>query len=99
MRLIAMPEANSTHSVGGARASLTSFVGRRRELSEVKNLMTESRLVTLTGPGGVGKTRIALEVADRSRRGLRDGVWIAELASLEDESRLAQAIVSALHVP
>ncbi|MCX5042365.1 LuxR C-terminal-related transcriptional regulator [Aldersonia sp. NBC_00410] len=94
-----MPEATSTHSAGGGRASLTSFVGRRRELSEVKNLMSESRLVTLTGPGGVGKTRIALEVADRSRRGLRDGVWIAELASLEDESRLAQAIVSALHVP
>jgi predicted ATPase len=53
--------------------------------------MGESPLVTLTGPGGVGKTRIALEVAERSRRGLQDGVWIVELAGLEDASGLSQA--------
>ncbi|WP_327205268.1 ATP-binding protein [Rhodococcus opacus] len=86
-------------SSGRPRAALTSFVGRRRELADVKRRMADSRLVTLTGPGGVGKTRIALEVADRSRRGLRDGVWIVELASLGDVSRLPQVIVSALDVP
>ncbi|RYE39137.1 MAG: LuxR family transcriptional regulator [Hyphomicrobiales bacterium] len=61
--------------------------------------MADGRLVTLTGPGGVGKTRIALEVAERARRGLRDGVWIVELASLGDATRLSQSIVSALDVP
>ena len=79
--------------------ALTSFIGRRRELAEVKQRMAESRLVTLTGPGGVGKTRVALEVAERSRRGLRDGVWIVELASLEDDSSLSHAVASALHLP
>ncbi|MGW4340470.1 ATP-binding protein [Rhodococcus koreensis] len=86
-------------SSGRPRAVLTSFVGRRRELADVKRRMADSRLVTLTGPGGVGKTRIALEVAERSRRGLRDGVWIVELASLGDVSRLSQTVVSALDVP
>lgn len=60
--------------------------------------MTESRLVTLTGPGGVGKTRIAYEVAERSRRAFRDGSWVAELASVDDESSLAPIVVSSLAV-
>lgn len=94
-----MEQAAAMRPVGNSRAALTNFIGRRRELSEVKDKMAESRLVTLTGPGGVGKTRLALEVAERSRRGLRDGVWIVELASLEDESSLSQVVVSALHLP
>lgn len=89
----------SRGSASRPRTALTSFVGRRRELAEVKRRMGESPLVTLTGPGGVGKTRIALEVAERSRRGLQDGVWIVELASLEDASGLSQAVVSALKLP
>lgn len=93
-----MEQTAATRLGGDSRAALTSFIGRRKELSDVKNRMAESRLVTLTGPGGVGKTRLALEVADRARRGLRDGVWIVELASLEDDSSLAQTVVSALHV-
>ena len=60
--------------------------------------MTESRLVTLTGPGGVGKTRIAYELAERSRRAFRDGSWVVELASVEDESGLASIVVSSLAV-
>ena len=79
-------------------AVITSFVGRRRELAEVKKAMTESRLVTLTGPGGVGKTRIAYELAERSRRAFRDGSWVVELASVEDESGLASIVVSSLAV-
>jgi predicted ATPase len=81
------------------RVALTSFVGRRRELDEVKHRMEESRLVTLAGPGGVGKTRIAIQVAERSRRGLRDGVCIVELESVADPSRLSRVIVSALNLP
>jgi predicted ATPase/DNA-binding CsgD family transcriptional regulator len=79
-------------------ALITSFVGRRRELAEAKRAMTESRLVTLTGPGGVGKTRIAYELAERLRRAFRDGSWVVELASVEDESGLASIVVSSLAV-
>jgi predicted ATPase/DNA-binding CsgD family transcriptional regulator len=86
-------------AIGGGTSSMTSFVGRRRELSEAKMRMTESRLVTLTGPGGVGKTRLAFELADRSRKAFRDGVWEVELASLEEEASLASAMLSALSVP
>ncbi|WP_284988103.1 MULTISPECIES: ATP-binding protein [unclassified Arthrobacter] len=85
-------------SAGGA-SSMTSFVGRRRELAEAKARMAESRLVTLTGPGGVGKTRLALELADRSRKAFRDGVWDVGLASLEDEASVASVILGALSVP
>ncbi|WP_233531954.1 LuxR C-terminal-related transcriptional regulator [Antrihabitans sp. YC2-6] len=80
-------------------AVITSFVGRRRELADAKSAMGESRLVTLTGPGGVGKTRLAYELAERARRAFRDGTWIVELASVEDESSLTSAVVSTLAVP
>jgi predicted ATPase/DNA-binding CsgD family transcriptional regulator len=93
-----MTKTSPRHGVGGAFA-MTSFVGRRRELSEAKMRMTESRLVTLTGPGGVGKTRLAFELADRSRKAFRDGVWVVELASLEEEASLASTVLSALSVP
>ena len=89
----------STPSRPKQHAVITSFVGRRRELADAKSAMGESRLVTLTGPGGVGKTRLAYELADRSRRAFRDGTWIVELASVEDESSLASAVVSTLAVP
>ena len=91
------PESGSWPAVR-PHAVITSFVGRRRELAEVKKAMTESRLVTLTGPGGVGKTRIAYELAERSRRAFRDGSWVVELASVEDESGLASIVVSSLAV-
>lgn len=61
--------------------------------------MTESRLVTLTGPGGVGKSRLAVELAERSSKAFHDGVWFVELASLEEQSSLASAVLSALSVP
>jgi non-specific serine/threonine protein kinase len=59
---------------GNLPVELTSFVGRRGELAEVKRLLTGSRLVTLTGIGGVGKTRLALRAAAELRRAFRDGV-------------------------
>lgn len=93
-----MREATPKPATGGGLSALTSFVGRRRELAEVKARMTESRLVTLTGPGGVGKTRMAIELAERSRRAFRDGVWITELASVDDGASLASTVVSALSV-
>lgn len=64
--------------VGNLPHELTSFVGRRHELAEAKRLLGVSRLVTLTGIGGVGKTRLALRLAQDSRRAFPDGVWLVE---------------------
>jgi predicted ATPase len=65
-------------------AEVTSFVGRRQELREVKRLLTTTRLLTLTGSGGVGKTKLALRAAADVSRGFRDGVWLVLLASIRD---------------
>jgi non-specific serine/threonine protein kinase len=82
--------------VGNLPAELTSFVGRRHEVAQVKRLLSASRLVTLTGVGGVGKTRLALRVAAELRRAFRDGVWLVELDKLHDEALVAQTIAGAL---
>ncbi|HEU4425380.1 MAG TPA: BTAD domain-containing putative transcriptional regulator, partial [Pilimelia sp.] len=76
---------------------LTSFIGRSRELDQVAELIAEHRLVTLTGPGGVGKTSVAFEVA-RAADGYPDGVWLVRLASVPDGDRLAGAVADALGV-
>jgi predicted ATPase/DNA-binding NarL/FixJ family response regulator len=81
---------------GNLPAELTSFVGRRRELAEVKRLLAGSRLVTLTGIGGVGKTRLALRAAAGLRRAFRDGVWLVPLDQVRDEALVAQAVAAAL---
>jgi len=79
-------------------AQLTSFVGRAREMEQVRDLLDAHRLVTITGVGGVGKTRFALELADAMAAGLRDGVWLVELASLTDPSQIGPAIASTLRL-
>jgi predicted ATPase/DNA-binding CsgD family transcriptional regulator len=81
--------------LGNLPQELTSFVGRRRELAEVKSLLAGSRLVTLVGMGGVGKTRLALQVAAGVRRGFAGGVWLVELDQLRDESLIAHAVARA----
>ena len=81
---------------GNLPAELTSFVGRRGELAEVRRLLAGSRLVTLTGVGGVGKTRLALRAAAGLRRAFRDGVWLVRLDQLRDEALVAQAVAGAL---
>jgi predicted ATPase/DNA-binding CsgD family transcriptional regulator len=73
-------------------AEVTSFVDRRREIAEAKRLLATSRLLTLTGVGGVGKTRLALRVAAGVRRAFADGVWRVELAALQDRTLLEQAV-------
>src|SRR2546430_6564916 len=74
--------------VGRLPAEVTGFVGRRAELAEVKRLLAGSRLVTLTGVGGSGKTRLAIRVATEVRRGFPDGVWLVDLASVSDAAGL-----------
>ena len=89
-------------STGGATGSLplelTSFVGRRHELTEAKNLLVGSRLVTLTGIGGVGKTRLAMRVASAVQREYADSVRLVELGELRDGSSLVDAVASAVGV-
>ena len=77
---------------------LTSFVGRERELVEVDRLLERSRLVTLIGTGGTGKTRLMIEVAGRAAARFDDGVWLAELASLGDPGEIGPEIARALGV-
>ncbi len=78
---------------------LTSFVGREKEMVEVKRLLSTSSLVTLTGTGGVGKTRLALQVAADLLDQYSDGVWLVELAPLSDHGLVPKAVASALGVP
>ena len=86
--------------VGGSRpgnlpAELTSFVGRRRELAELKRLLSTTRLLTLTGAGGAGKTRLALRAAAELARSLPDGAWLVSLAPIDDPLLLTQAVFDA----
>jgi predicted ATPase/DNA-binding CsgD family transcriptional regulator len=81
---------------GNLPAEVTSFVGRRHELAAVKHRLTEMRLVDLVGPGGVGKTRLAIRAAADLGRAFRDGVWLVALGELDDPALVANAFVSAL---
>ena len=84
---------------GNLPRQLTSFVGRERERAEIARLLERARLVTLTGPGGCGKTRLALEVAADATPQLRDGAWFVDLASLSNPALVAQAAALAVGVP
>jgi predicted ATPase len=79
-------------------ADLTSFVGRREEIAEVKRLLSSARLVTISGVGGVGKTRLALRVL-KSVEAASNGAFLVELASLRDPALLAHTALSALGIP
>jgi predicted ATPase/DNA-binding SARP family transcriptional activator len=76
--------------------ALTPFIGRARELDELRTLLTGSRLLTLTGVGGAGKTRLAVQGAAAALPAYPDGVWIAELAPLRDGAQVASAVAAAL---
>lgn len=88
-----------TAQVSRLPADVTSFVGRRSEVEAVRELLSVARLVTLTGVGGVGKTRLALRVGREVRRAFEDGVFLVELASLQDPALLAHTVIDALAVP
>ena len=88
--------ARPRHRVGNLPAEATSFVGRREELGEIRKKLTTARLVSLVGPGGVGKTRLALRVAADLARRFPDGAWWAELADVRDAPLVINAVVAAL---
>jgi len=78
---------------------LTSFVGRESETAEIERLLERYRLVTVTGTGGVGKTRTALEIAGRRVGSYRDGIWFVDLAPLGDGAFIANKIASVIEPP
>lgn len=77
---------------------LTTFIGRRPQIVQLQGLLSDVRLLTLTGPGGVGKTRLALEVAGAVIDHYPDGVWLVDLAALTDERLVPQAVASSLGI-
>ncbi len=79
-------------------SDLTSFVGRKHEIDQIKALLETSRLVTLVGAGGCGKTRLALRVANESLRAFPDGVWLIELAAVENPALVPRVVADALGV-
>src|ERR671931_459983 len=100
-RLAAEPAAEAPATGRrGARHNLpvplSSFLGREHDLREVDRLLGGSRLLTLTGAGGAGKTRLALQVAEGWLERCPDGVWLAELAPLDDPAEVAQAVAEAV---
>jgi predicted ATPase/DNA-binding CsgD family transcriptional regulator len=88
--------ARPSHRSGNLPAEVTSFVGRRRDLGEIRKQLTTTRLVSLVGPGGVGKTRLALRAAGDLERGFADGAWIVELAEVRDAALVTNAVLAAL---
>ncbi|MBL1101042.1 BTAD domain-containing putative transcriptional regulator [Streptomyces coffeae] len=88
----------ASRATGNLRTPLTSFVGRHDLLDQVRQFIRSWRLVTLTGTGGSGKTRLALEAAGAADLPLPDGVWVVELAPVSEPDRIASAILQALDV-
>ncbi len=81
---------------GNLPAEATSFIGRRRELAELRKKFATARLVSVVGPGGVGKTRLAIRSGTDLRRGFRDGAWLVELAEVRDPALVGNATLAAL---
>jgi predicted ATPase/DNA-binding CsgD family transcriptional regulator len=88
--------ARPTRRPGNLPAEATSFIGRRRELAELRKKLTTARLVSLVGPGGVGKTRLAIRTGTGLTRSFRDGAWLVELAEVRDPALIANATLAAL---
>ena len=94
-----MTQGLTRQASGELPAEATGFVGRRRELAVLDGLLRTARLVTVTGPGGVGKTRVALRAALRARARFADGVFLAELGGLGDPGLLPHTVASRLGLP
>src|SRR5450759_4498561 len=88
--------ARPIHRPGNLPAEATSFIGRRHELAELRKKLTTARLVSLVGPGGVGKTRLAIRMGTDLKRGFRDGAWVVELAKVRDAALVGNATLAAL---
>ena len=92
---VAAPRRPERH---GLAVPLTSFVGREEEVAALRELVNRVRLVTLTGPGGVGKTRLAAEAAAAMVERFGDGIWLADLAGVSDPELVASRVMESLGV-
>ncbi|MEV6741955.1 BTAD domain-containing putative transcriptional regulator [Streptomyces sp. NPDC051104] len=96
----AMPSHGGTRAAppppGNLRARLTSFVGREADIDALRGDLAHARFVTLLGPGGAGKTRLSQEAAETVAHELRDGVWLAELAPVDDPEAVPEAVLTAV---
>jgi non-specific serine/threonine protein kinase len=90
-------EQSASHPTG-IWTPLTSFVGRANDAAELSRLVQDNRLVTVTGPGGVGKTRLATELARRVQDRFPDGVWLVELGPVAEAAQVPAEVMSALGV-
>ncbi|MGV9338077.1 BTAD domain-containing putative transcriptional regulator [Streptomyces sp. NPDC003688] len=90
------PAAAARPAPGNLPARLTSFVGRESDIEAIGADLAASRLVTLLGPGGAGKTRLSQEAAEAVRDTVRDGVWLAELAPVDEPEAVPQAVLTAI---
>ena len=77
---------------------LSSFIGREKELADIKRFLSDTQLLTLLGPGGTGKTRLMLQVAEEVIEDYPDGVWLVELAPLTDPDLIAERVAAALNI-
>ena len=93
----ALAEVND--APGNLPTPMTSFIGREKEVEEISTMLFASRLITLTGAGGVGKTRLAIEAARGLTGRFPDGVWYVELAPLDDPDMLPEALRTVLGIP
>ncbi|MCI2420454.1 LuxR C-terminal-related transcriptional regulator [Saccharopolyspora sp. K220] len=96
--MVSTARARVREPAGNLPADVTSFVGRRREITLTKRLLAESRVVTLTGPGGVGKTRLAIRVASNMRRSFRDKARCVELEDVRDGSVVVDTVIEQLGI-
>ncbi len=94
--LPAVGMARTSRRSGNLPADATTFVGRRREIAEVKRKLTTARLVSVVGPGGVGKTRLGIRIATDLARGFADGAWLVELAEVRDGASVTSSVLAAL---
>ncbi|WP_274567629.1 AfsR/SARP family transcriptional regulator [Streptomyces spiramyceticus] len=90
------PQTQTQTSRGNLRSRLTSFVGREADIDVIRGDLAGARLVTLLGPGGAGKTRLSQEAAEAADGAWRDGVWLAELAPVDDPATVPEAVLVAL---
>jgi predicted ATPase/DNA-binding SARP family transcriptional activator len=88
----------TSSAAGRLPAPVSRFIGRAADVAAIRQLVAQERLVTLSGPGGVGKTRLAIEVAASQREDFADGVWFADFSELTDATLVAQVVARALEV-
>ncbi|TMC09623.1 MAG: LuxR family transcriptional regulator [Chloroflexi bacterium] len=88
--------ARPARRAGNLPAEATTFIGRRRELAELRKKLVTARLVSLVGPGGVGKSRLAVRIATDLARGFPAGAWVVELAEVRDPGLVGNAVMAGL---